>query len=344
MPDRKQQVMDLIFGRWKSQTLYAGVELGVFDVVEGYPKHSVEIADQLNIDRGKAYRLLRALASIGLLEESNDQRFSITAAGELLQEDHPDSLQGVALLEEGPTHYAIWKHLPDIVREGEPNGFQREFGHSVFEHMEADPDYAARFNESMSSLSQMESAWVKHLLDGIDLSEFDQVCDVGGGHGHLLCTLLQDAPDVEGTILERPAVVDDGDQHWHQRLGLSDRIEFVVGDFFEAVPTADAYLLKHILHDWDDAECVEILSTIREAAPNGARLFNCELVVPGRNEPHLSKLFDVHMMVSATGRERSEAEYADLLAAAGFEHTETYQSDDIPMAVVEGRATNQQTA
>lgn len=338
MPNAKPHVMDLIFGRWKSQTLYTGVELGVFDVVSDYPKHAVEVADQLGIDRDKGYRLLRALGSIGLLEESSNRRFSLTPAGELLQKDHPESLRGVALLEEGPTHYATWKHLPDIVREGGPNGFEREFGHSVFDHMAEDPDYAARFNESMTSLSRMESAWVASLLDGLDLSGFDQLCDVGGGHGHLLCTLLRDAPGVQGTVLERPVVVEDKDHHWHESLELANRVEFVAGDFFESVPTADAYLLKHILHDWNDEECTDVLSTIRAAAPDGARLYNCELVVPGPEEPHLAKLFDVHMMVSATGRERTEDEYADLFESAGFEHTETYQSDTIPMAVVEGTA------
>lgn len=338
MTDPNAQVMELVFGRWRSQTLYTGVELGVFEVVGDHPKHAVEIADQLDIDREKGYRLLRALASMGLLEEQTDRRFSLTPTGEVLQENHPESLRGVALLEEGPTHYAIWKHLPDIVREGGPNGFQREFGHSVFEHMEENQEYAARFNESMSSLSRMESVWVSNLLSGIDVSQFGHICDVGGGHGHLLCTLLRETQSVQGTVLEQPAVVHDEDQHWHESMGLSDRVEFEIGDFFEAVPTADAYLMKHILHDWNDQECIDILSTIREAAPDDARLFNCELVVPGPDEPHLAKLFDVHMMVSATGRERAVDEYADLFEAAGFEHTETYEAEGIPMTVVEATA------
>lgn len=332
------RVMELITGRWRSQTLYTGVELGVFEVVEEQPKHAVEIADQLDLDEEKGYRLLRALGSLDLLDESGDRRFSLTPAGALLQEDHPGSLRGVALLEEGPSHYATWKHLPDIVRDGEPHGFQREFGRELFEHVEADPDYAEVFNEAMSSYSRMESAMVSDLLDGIDFSEFDQVCDVGGGHGHLVSTLINDTPSVEGVVLELPNVVEDEEQHWHEPLGVSDRVRFVAGDFFEEVPTADAYLMKHILHDWDDAECVEILSTIREAAPNRARLFNCEFVVPGPDEPHLGKLFDIHMMVATGGQERTESEYAELFDEAGFELVETHRSGEVPMAVVEGLA------
>jgi hypothetical protein len=126
--------MNLALGRWRSQTLHAGVELGVFNVIENHPKHVVEIVDQLDLDQDNAYRLLRAPASVGVLEETPERRFSLTDTGELLQEDHPDSLAGFVRLEEGPMHYAIWKHLPDIVREGKPNGFQREFGHRLRAH------------------------------------------------------------------------------------------------------------------------------------------------------------------------------------------------------------------
>lgn len=338
MSQPSDHVMELVTGRWRSQTVYAGVELGVFEVVEERPTHAVEIADQLNVDEEKGYRLLRALSSLDLLDESADRRFSITPAGALLREDQPGSLRGFALLEEGPTHYTVWRHLSDVVRDRSRNGFQREFGHDLFEHIEADPEYAQVFNEAMSSLSQMESAMVADLLDGIDFSSFDEVCDVGGGHGHLLCTLLRETPAVEGAVLELPTVVEDETQHWHERMGLTDRVRFVAGDFFEDVPAADTYLLKHILHDWDDAECVEILSTIREAAPTSARLFNCEFVVPGADRSHLAKVYDVHMMVATAGRERTESEYADLFEEAGFEHVETHRSEAVPMATVEGRA------
>lgn len=335
MTGPKAHVNDLLFGRWRSLTLYAGVEIGMFEVVHDTPKHAVEITDQLNSDREHGYRLLRALGSLELLEESSDRRFSITPAGELLREDHPENLRGLVLLEAGPTHRAVWEHLPDIVREGKTDGFQREFGYSIFEHQETAPEYAGVFNEGMTGHSTMESPMVACLLDHVEYSNFGYVCNVGGGHGHLLCTLLQDTLSVEGSVLEQPVVADAEDHHWYEPMGVSDRVDFVAGDFFEAVPTADAYLMKHILHDWNDEECVKILSTIRAAAPNDARLFNCELVVPGSDEPHFAKVFDVNMMVMTEGRERTEDEYADLFEAADFEHVETHQTDGIPMAAVE---------
>jgi hypothetical protein len=115
----------------------------------------------------------------------------------------------------------------------------------------------------------MESDMVAPVLDDVEFSGFQRVCDIGGGHGHLLCTLLREEPGDEGIVLELPDVVQNDDEHWHEPMDLEDRVEFVAGDFFQAVPSADAYLLKHILHDWNDAECIDILSTIREAAPEG---------------------------------------------------------------------------
>lgn len=332
-----QHVTDLIFGRWKSQTLYAGVELGIFEALTDGPARADEVADELDLDADATYRVMRALGSLGLLAEDADRRFALTDAGEILTEDHPKSLRDIAYLEEGPTHYRLWEHLPDIVRDGGPTGFDREFGHDVFTHVQEDADYAKRFNEGMSSFSKIESGMVAKLLGDVDLTRFERIFDVGGGHGHLLSTLLQDAPGVEGTVFDLPNVVEDADGGWPEEMGVQDRIEFAAGDFFESVPAADAYLMKHILHDWTDEECVEILSNVREAAPEGARLFVCELVVPGPDQPHLAKLMDVHMMIAPGGRERTEAEYAKLFEKAGFEHVDTHRGE-VPMSVVEARA------
>lgn len=337
MPDDKDHVMDLIFGRWRSQTLYAGVDLGVFEVVEDRPKHATEIADQIDIDRELGYRLLRALGSLNLLDESADRRFAITPAGELLREDHPGSLRGVALLEEGPAHYALWKHLPDLVRAGEQNAFVREFDHSGFEHRETDPEYRRVFNDAMSSYSQMSTAWTTEMLSGFDWADVSTVCAVGGGHGHLLCSLLQEHTHLEGTVLEVPNVVEEDEELWAPKMDVEDRCSYVAGDFFESVPEADVYLMKYILHDWSDEECREILSTVHEAAPHDARLFAIEHVVPGPENPHFAKLFDVHMMVWGTGRERTNEEYAGLLDDTGWAYVDTRYPENELMGAVEAK-------
>ena len=143
MTNAQTQVMDLIFGRWRSQTLHAGVELGIFDAVGKDQTDAATVADRQGLDLALTYRLMRALASLELLAESPGRRFALTDAGALLRGDHPQTLKGVALLEEGPHHYSLWKHLPDMIRDGQQNAFVREFGRMAFEHAEVDQDPVA---------------------------------------------------------------------------------------------------------------------------------------------------------------------------------------------------------
>ena len=162
MSDPAHDVVDLIFGRWRSQILYAGAALGVFDHLTLDNDASAQgIADAVGADPVFLYRLLRALATIGLLTENEAKAFRLTAAGVLLRADHPQSLQAMALFEEGPEHYAIWKYLVPIVRDGGQNGFIREFGATVWEHARINPDYRARFNEAMTSYSMIQTEWVR---------------------------------------------------------------------------------------------------------------------------------------------------------------------------------------
>jgi Dimerisation domain len=148
-----EKVTDIIFGRWKSQILYAGVKLGVFDIANSEAISAIEMAKKLSLDSTLLYRLLRALASIGLLKEDHSRRFSITSMDKLLRRDGPQTLRGVALLEEGPEHYAIWKHLTAMVKDGKQDGFVGEFGHRIFEYAAEHPSYAEVFNQAMSSYS-----------------------------------------------------------------------------------------------------------------------------------------------------------------------------------------------
>src|SRR3954447_13315139 len=153
MSNPQGKVLDLIFGRWRSQILYAGVKLGIFDALQGGPKTAVAIAGELELDSQLAYRLLRALGSLELLNEGKDRVFMLTEAGELLLSNHPQTLRGVTLLEEGPEHYALWKHLPAMVQDGSQNAFLREFGRMAFDHAARDASYAEVFDNAMSSYS-----------------------------------------------------------------------------------------------------------------------------------------------------------------------------------------------
>jgi hypothetical protein len=331
-----EKVVDIIFGRWKSQILYAGVKLGVFDIVSSKPMSQVKIAKELGLDPALSYRLLRALGSLGLLNEGHNRHFSMTPKGELLRSDHPQTLRGVVLLEEGPEHYAIWKHLTAMIKDGKQDGFVREFGQRIFDYAVNHPSYAEVFNQAMSSYSAIQTRWVLEALNEYDFSKIRHLCDVGGGHGHLLCNILLRHPHTRGTVLEMEQVIQDKTLLWANKMGIAaDRCNYVNGDMFNEVPSADAYFMKMILHDWDDKECLEILSNIQRASATQARLFVVEHIVPGPETPHFSKLFDIHMLCALSGKERTEEEYLALLKQAGFKHIQTHFPPSRIMGVIE---------
>lgn len=336
MNTTQDKVLELIFGRWRSQILYAGVKLGVFETLRAEPKAAAAITQELKLDAELGYRLLRALGALDLLREEVGRRFSLTEAGRYLLADHPQTLRGVTLLEEGPEHYALWQHLPAMIQEGTQNAFVREFGRMAFEHAAADANYAAVFDEAMSSYSSSQTALVLQALEGYDFSGISHLCDAGGGHGHLICGFLTRYPHLRGSVLERPEVIADKSRLWAGKLGLSDRCQYLPVDIFEAVPPADAYMMKLILHDWNDDECVQLLQNLHRAAPQGGRVFIIEHLITEPDVPHFAKLFDIHMMCWGTGRERTAAEYAALLERAGWTYRQTWYPPNKMMGIVEG--------
>src|SRR5262249_22496156 len=158
---------------------------------------------------------------------------------------------GMVLATEGPTHYALWKHLSAMVRDGRQNGFVREFGHTAFEHVALDAEYRAAFNEGMSGYSIAQTGWLLDALTGYDFSKIKHVCDVGGGDGHMLCNLLAKYRHMTGTVLDLPSVFEDRSRLWAEQMNVADRCRYVGGDMFKEVPQADAYMMKMILHDWN---------------------------------------------------------------------------------------------
>jgi hypothetical protein len=336
MDDASAKVIDLIFGRWRSQILYVGVKLGVFDALADGPKDAVRVARELDVDEGLLYRLMRALGSLELLHEDTTKTFSLTPMGECLCRDHPHTLRGMAMLEEGPEHYVAWKHLLALITEGKQDAFGREFGQLVFAYAAQHPGYGAVFNEAMSSYSSTDNALVLEALAPYDFAGLSHLCDVGGGHGHTLCSLLVKYPHLRGTVLELPSVIAQKELLWADKMGVGDRCPYVSGDMFRAVPPADAYMVKRVLHGRNDAECVQILSIMHQAAPPHGRVWIMEEVVPGPDTPHFSKLFDIHMIIMSTGKERTLEEYARLLEGAGWQYRQTWYPASKLLGVVEG--------
>ena len=337
MPASADHVIGLIFGRWRSQILYAGTALGVFDhLTLDHDTAAPALAPRIGADPALLYRLLRGLATIGVLAENDAKAFRLNEAGALLRADHPQSLRAMALLEEGPEHYAIWKHLVAMVRDGRQNGFLREYGTMGFDHARTHPAYGAVFNQAMSSYSAVQTENVLAALADVDLSHVRTLCDVAGGHGHLACGLLNAYPHLSAIVLDLPEVVADDGRLWAPKLGLTDRCRYSGGDMFRAVPPADAYMLKMILHDWNDEECIRILANLRRSVIGGGQVFIAEHVVPGPAEPHFAKLFDIHMMCWGTGRERTSSEHAELFTASGWRHIGTYHPPEGTVSVVAG--------
>jgi hypothetical protein len=192
------------------------------------------------------------------------------------------------------------------------------------------------FNQAMNSYSANQTRLVLEALEEYDFSGIRHLCDIGGGHGHLMCSLLLSRPHLKGTVLEMEEVIQDKTLLWTNKMGIAaDRCSYVSGDMFYEVPSADAYFMKMILHDWDDEECLKILSKIQRAAPAKARLFIAEHVVEGPETPHFSKLFDIHMLCALTGKERTEEEYLKLLKQTGFKHVRTHYPQSRIMGVIE---------
>jgi hypothetical protein len=328
--------LDLLYGRWRSQTLYAGVKLGIFECIEHAPVHAAEVARKLGLDFALSYRLLRALGSLGLLHEHEGECFAITEAGELLQSEHPQSMRDMILLREGPEHTSIWKHLPAIVRDGKQSGFVREYGATAFEYATHEPTYGKAFDDGMSSYSRLQTAWTIEALRGCDFTSITHLCDVGGGQGHLLCQLLVQNPHLVGTVLERSSVIEDSQTLWAERLHVCDRCSYVAGDMFVSVPAADAYIMKMILHDWSDDECVQILKNLHRHGGTACRVFIVEHVIPDTGKPDFASLFDMHMMCWGTGRERTVQEYRRLLQQSGWSFVAGWFPPSGVIGVIEG--------
>jgi hypothetical protein len=342
MKTASEAVTDMIFlNKWSSQTLCAGAELGVFDFLSQHTARAAsDVAENIGVDPKLLYRLFRALASIGLLNETAGEHFMLTELGTLLRSDAPGSLRYMAMLEGSEEHWAIWKYVPAMVRTGRQNAFFREYGEMAFDHARVNPKgYGAIFGKAMSAFSTVQSSWALEALRDYDFSRVATWCDVAGGHGHLMCSFLTAHPQLSGTVLDLPEVVAEKDELWATRLGLEARCHYVAADMFKEVPTnADVYSLKMILHDWNNSECRQILGNVRRRAKPGARVFIIEHIVPGPSESHFAKLFDIHMMCWGDGQERTEAEYGQLLQASGWRFVNCHYPSHANMGVVEGVA------
>jgi len=307
-------VRGLINGHWVSQAIHVVARLGVPDELASGPRSVADLAAATGAHEQSLYRLLRALAAIGLLNELPDRRFALTELGETLRSDVPGSLAGWAAFVGRPYEYAAWARLYDGVMTGQ-HAFRLAHGIGPWEYRQTHEDEVAIFNRAMNSLTGGISSAV---VAGYDFSTAKTVVDVGGGGGLLLTEILKTNPGARGILFDLPDTVEDA-KTFVGESGVADRCELVSGDFFKAVPaSANIYLLKSILHDWYDPEASAILKVVRAAARPDSVLLVIDGIIAGPNEGAPAKLGDLNMMVAAGGRERTREEWEKLFASTGW--------------------------
>lgn len=324
------KMVEMISGFWVSRVIYIAAKLGLADQLKTGAKTAEEVAEATRTHAPSLYRVMRALSGAGILFEDEEKRFSLTPLGETLRSDVPFSLRAFATSELGEVHYPSWGALLHTVKTGE-RAFDHVFGTDCWDYFGKHPEYAQVFNQSMTEVTRfIEPAITK----AYDFSVFAKIVDVGGGHGGLITSILKKSPQSKGVIMDAPQVVQ-GARERIEAEGLEERCEAVAGNFFEAVPAGgDAYVMKHIIHDWDDREAIAILRNCRKAIKEGGKLLLIEAVIPGRNQPGLPVFGDLVMMLIPGGRERTAEEFAALFEAAGFRLQRVIPTES-PMCVIE---------
>lgn len=310
-------LLQMIAGYWASRCIYIAAKLGIADLLKDGEQHSDALARATNSNKDVLYRLLRALASVGIFAETQPHYFQLTPLATYLQSDTPNSLKALAIML-GSEHYQTWGNLMYSVQTGQ-NAVEKLYGMSFYELCQQNPTKAKIFGQAMTELSGLENAAV---LAAYDFSSIGKLVDVGGGNGRLLSSILQAYSHITGVLFDRPDVIDRGSD-WLYTTGVGDRTQLAKGDFFKTMPVGgDAYLLKRIIHNWGDEQAIAILKNCYQAMGEKGRLLAIEMVIPPGNEFCVGKFMDINMLLHFTGgRERTEAEHGELLKAAGFKIT-----------------------
>ena len=325
----------LSIGHYVSRALHLAAKLRIADLLAAGALPAGELAAKTDCDAAALRRVLRLLASVGVLAEDEDGAFALAPLGEALRSDVPGSARALVMLFAGVSIQDSWKELEYCVRTGQPAFRKRDPDGDAFSNMDAEQQET--FDAAMATFAPQNAAAI---AAAYDFSRFGSVVDVGGGNGALLVGILGANPGLRGVVFDRPAAAE-GARRLVAQAGLGSRCEVVAGDFFEAVPEgADAYLIKHVIHDWNDAQAAGILRSCRRAMKPGARLLVAEGVYPARIDTSLASrgaaANDVNMLVVAGGRQRSESEFRALYDAAGFTLTGIVPTASPALCLIEG--------
>lgn len=321
---------EMLAGKWVSTMISALAHFAIADHLASGPRTVKELAELTHTQEASLYRLLRAGASFGIFTELEDGRFANTPLSEPLRSDAVPCVRNMALMMLDDFHMNSWANIAWCVENGKPAPYKL-FGMHGFEWFAQHPEKTVNFHNAMSDLSQMDSPV---LAGAYDFSKFSSVMDVAGGLGTLLAAILARTPGLRGVLFEVPPVAAKAKQS-PMLAACRDRAVFTGGSFLEEVPAGcDAYILKHIIHDWEDADAIHILKNVHKAMRPDGKLLVIEQVVSPRNQPGPAKIMDLEMMVLPGGRERTEPEWKELLAAACFRLERVIQTP-VPQCIIE---------
>lgn len=306
------RLRQLIFGHLSSQIVASAVRLGIVDALAGGPRSGRELAQLTGAPPDVVLRFLRACAALGLLERRADDVFALTPLGEWLRSGRR-SLRDLAVAMAAPGHWRSIERLLETVRTGRPAP-PSVLGTDLWEYYRHNPEEGAAFAAAMSNVSEVVA---EEVVDHLDVSAYRRIVDVGGSQGVVLARLLEANPSAEGVLFDLPEVLE-GARAAIEARGLADRVELRSGDFFEEVPAGgDLYVLKHILHDWDDEHAANILRSCHRASRPGSTVVLVERLLGPESSP-VDYVADLLMLVMFGGKERSQPEFEELLAAGGY--------------------------
>jgi hypothetical protein len=314
-PEQIRQLYQLVSGYRVSQAIYVVAKLGIADLLADGPEGSDELSRSTDTNEPALYRVLRFLTGVGLFDEIAPRRFALTALGAGLRTDAPGSITPMTLMLLEPCHWQPWGDLLHSVRTGEP-AFDHVHGMGTFDYLREHPDSGELFHRAMTSNTARSGDAITRAYD---FSGVRSLVDVGGGHGLLLATVLRAYPAMRGVLFDLPEVVA-GAAPALEAAGIADRCAVVGGDFFAAVaPGGDAYVLRQIIHDWDDARAAAILTNCRRAMRDGGMVLVVERAIAPDHRQAMAELhLDMEMLVNVGGIQRTEAEHRALFAASGL--------------------------
>lgn len=317
MPAPAATLLPMVTGAWVAQALYVVAKLGIADLLRDGPQGSVALAHATRTDTQALYRVLRALARVGVFVEDEAGRFGVTPMGACLQTDVPGSLRAYTLAL-GAEKYRAWGELLYSVQTGQP-AFEQVFGMGTFAYYTQHPEAAAAFNQAMTEWTAQAS---QAMLAAYDFAGYRWVVDVGGGHGQLLIALLQAYPHLRGMLVELPALAA-GAAHALAAAGLAARCDVIAGDVFAGIPSGgDLYILKNVLTSFDEEHTRRVLRHCHQAMTVQSTLLVVDPVILPGTAPAFGPWLDLHLLVTVGGRVRTAVEYQQLLEAAGSRLTQ----------------------